>query len=1277
MEKNTESSSSYKLVKAVKSTAVVKYTAVQTPATFAQLQCNTDLNHPPSNWLSSSAESYGLQSVWSTNTGFSSFRMAHMFPDCVGEVDVVSDAENIKKLLKMPYSHSVISMMVHRIENTLLLDDFDIHKYLLRQAETDWEWLRKFFYENIFEDTRGDKKSKLFHKTTHNSRNTLQQKNLVSKFLYHSLVLTDNELSKNGTTGTTNDDINSNNASHDHDHKDEMSINSASPLILQSVEPMLPEPTREDKLPDPNHNHNFTRNVVWTFENIQMLIGTDMPIFGGQTHPCISLRLRDVNKPINVLTGIDYWLDNLMSNVPEVVMCYHLDGIVKKYELIKTEDLPNLDDAEFSPKVIRDIAQNILSFLKNNATKAGHTYWLFKGKDDDVVKLYDLTSLCTDNASDEPDVTEKGQNPFTVPVAMLLYRVARNMKYSMDRPTRGHKGTIRMLLTNCIQLLNREKYPQIVTSAHYMLSDLYVPADTDPAKPTLVEEDYQDGPASDCTSTSSNQDVNDPRPQCANNNCSNDPLSEHDNADENDDGISATASVKSLMLANVKDQSEHEESPKYKPPSVSGTIVERCRIALDHVYNGLQCLVYFPTSNLACDDDDIDNKCDNQDFNTNLQDHQNTAKPFEAIPMPYYSLDASVIKNKKANEEISSVNSRKKSQKKKSRRNENNLTNSNSKQQQGQQQQLVINGQSAGKALLLCQKSKVETLPTWEAPKKTDNHSWKAHLKALLYEKAALIFTVLAEYEYASPQCNYGASLRYILNVLKCQKILETFCAITNDKSTSYLLGRAGDCCFMAAKDWRNIDKHRAVFNLKDDTEDKIVEEIASIKNIDINGHEYCSEAFKSIEDCLQASHKSYEKALALEPLQIDRTNLLRRIGNVHNELGILYMEQVSTESQQQQQSQNNVTSDKTSSKDSLDIGWFLTQSLHHFDSGIKTFESVCDEANIALLHSNKGRLMRLCSLINSNERMQVRNFYNKALYNYQRALQVLGMRKTNPVIWDAVNWDLSTTLFTMATLLQCCPSLHSENAEELEREAVETLHKALKHCDIDTPGPKQLVHQFRGAKIHNSLGSLYQGIYRRLDSDLDSVKRKTPLQLSKLHYEKAAKLFLSLEQPIPFLTVQLERVSLAECQAQITTLFQNKFKIYQNAVDCLLQCKDILEKTVILEKDQILMKQSDSEAAELLRSPCILDIEEQDRNEEVLIPLLKKRLQYFLKSLTKLCLGKSSKQYQHFADIYKRCYSLSLMDSEDQSTLSLVKHNTHLLRELSDILSEIHESLT
>lgn len=59
--------------KPVKSTAVVKYTKIQVPANFARLQCNTNLNLPPSNWLSSSAESYGLQNVPLHSSGFSRF----------------------------------------------------------------------------------------------------------------------------------------------------------------------------------------------------------------------------------------------------------------------------------------------------------------------------------------------------------------------------------------------------------------------------------------------------------------------------------------------------------------------------------------------------------------------------------------------------------------------------------------------------------------------------------------------------------------------------------------------------------------------------------------------------------------------------------------------------------------------------------------------------------------------------------------------------------------------------------------------------------------------------------------------------------------------------------------------------------------------------------------------------------------------------------------------------------------------------------------------------
>jgi len=45
-------------------------------------------------------------------------------------------------------------MMVHRVGNTLMLDEFDIHRYLLRQQDDDWKWLRKFFYETVLRNMK-------------------------------------------------------------------------------------------------------------------------------------------------------------------------------------------------------------------------------------------------------------------------------------------------------------------------------------------------------------------------------------------------------------------------------------------------------------------------------------------------------------------------------------------------------------------------------------------------------------------------------------------------------------------------------------------------------------------------------------------------------------------------------------------------------------------------------------------------------------------------------------------------------------------------------------------------------------------------------------------------------------------------------------------------------------------------------------------------------------------------------------------------------------------
>jgi len=65
----------------VKSQAVIKLSPVQLPAHFKRLECNTNLNLPPLNWLTTSHSSHGLHQALYQSAGFASFRLGQMFPD--------------------------------------------------------------------------------------------------------------------------------------------------------------------------------------------------------------------------------------------------------------------------------------------------------------------------------------------------------------------------------------------------------------------------------------------------------------------------------------------------------------------------------------------------------------------------------------------------------------------------------------------------------------------------------------------------------------------------------------------------------------------------------------------------------------------------------------------------------------------------------------------------------------------------------------------------------------------------------------------------------------------------------------------------------------------------------------------------------------------------------------------------------------------------------------------------------------------------------------------
>ncbi|EDQ92833.1 uncharacterized protein MONBRDRAFT_22004 [Monosiga brevicollis MX1] len=208
------------------------------------------------------------------------------------------------------------------------------------------------------------------------------------------------------------------------------------------------------------------RSQRWTFSNLRAMVESDLTIFGDQQHPAISLQFRPDSQPINVLTGVDLWLDNLMCNVPEVLMCYYVEGVVKSFETLRSSDLP--ERFEFDPNTVCDLSNSIVRFLQDQCTHEGHTYWLMRDSGEEVVRLFDLTSLLESQRLHSNDDYNDLANPYAHSVALLLYRIASRMLQASEPDFDG--ATVRRLLLNASRLLDSQRFPHLAATIHFLLT---------------------------------------------------------------------------------------------------------------------------------------------------------------------------------------------------------------------------------------------------------------------------------------------------------------------------------------------------------------------------------------------------------------------------------------------------------------------------------------------------------------------------------------------------------------------------------------------------------------------------------------------------------------------------------------------------------------------------------------------------------------------------------------------------------------------------------------
>ncbi|KAK7250382.1 hypothetical protein SO694_0000754 [Aureococcus anophagefferens] len=97
-------------------------------------------------------------------------------------------------------------------------------------------------------------------------------------------------------------------------------------------------PKRRQAHPELGEPAPFERVVRWRFDGIEMLLGSDTVVYSREGAAGASARgARPRRRPaVTEVAALDMWLENTISGADDAAICYHKDGHVMGYQLVRT-----------------------------------------------------------------------------------------------------------------------------------------------------------------------------------------------------------------------------------------------------------------------------------------------------------------------------------------------------------------------------------------------------------------------------------------------------------------------------------------------------------------------------------------------------------------------------------------------------------------------------------------------------------------------------------------------------------------------------------------------------------------------------------------------------------------------------------------------------------------------------------------------------------------------------------------------------------------------------
>lgn len=403
------------------------------------------------------------------------------------EIDVIASADILKQIFKIPYSKARLSIAVRRIGQTLVLNkgpDAEEGERLVRRHKNQ---SKKCTDQSLFLNFA-------MHSVRMEACDCPPTHPASSKGQSNSSVLPGGDASQ--FVGQSDDVTRNEGFNHcseyPHVKQDNFFWESKKNKRNKGHHPVkksshLGEKPRSSMQETEKHkrvsNDGFLRVLFWQFHNFRMLLGSDLLLFSNEKYVAVSLHLWDVTRQVTPLTWLEAWLDNVMASVPELAICYHQDGVVQGYELLKTDDIFLLKGISedgtpaFHPHVVQQNGLSVLRFLEENCKQDPGAYWLYKSAGEDMIQLFDLCVIpkthssndCDDGTSSLPSLMHRGRSDSLFSLGTLLYRIAHRLSLSMAP---NNRAKCARFFQQCLEFLDDPDHLVVRASAHEQFARL-------------------------------------------------------------------------------------------------------------------------------------------------------------------------------------------------------------------------------------------------------------------------------------------------------------------------------------------------------------------------------------------------------------------------------------------------------------------------------------------------------------------------------------------------------------------------------------------------------------------------------------------------------------------------------------------------------------------------------------------------------------------------------------------------------------------------------------